>query len=201
MSEHSVLDETARRSTSSTRTGGRPTAGSTSRAWPPASRRELELPDVQSQRPSVLRDRREDRAMEVVPEADRDPGDRRHPNHATTISGDMGWIASEGVFPLRPIGKAGTGSATWQIDEVEVRRSVFARPRSISVTTARGTRSGGCGTSTALPCRRRTSHARRSATPRRPRPRRHPWGEPLRVCRGSRRRTARLLDVIADSSR
>ena len=38
----------------------------------------------------------------------------------TTISGDMGWIASEGVFPLRPIGEAGTGSETWQIDQVEV---------------------------------------------------------------------------------
>lgn len=38
----------------------------------------------------------------------------------TTISGDLGWIASEGVFPLRPIGEAGTGSETWQIDQVDV---------------------------------------------------------------------------------
>lgn len=39
-----------------------------------------------------------------------------------TIDGDLAWIASEGIFPLRPIGQAGTGSATWEIDESEVTR-------------------------------------------------------------------------------
>lgn len=34
-----------------------------------------------------------------------------------TISGDMAWLACEGVFPMRAIGAAGTGSATWDITE------------------------------------------------------------------------------------
>ncbi|MFC5996754.1 YybH family protein [Pseudonocardia hispaniensis] len=31
-----------------------------------------------------------------------------------TISGDMAWIACEGIFPMRIIGSSGTGSATWE---------------------------------------------------------------------------------------
>jgi len=34
-----------------------------------------------------------------------------------TISGDMAWIACEGVFPMRPVGDQGTGSATWEMKE------------------------------------------------------------------------------------
>lgn len=32
-----------------------------------------------------------------------------------TISGDMAWLACEGIFPLRAIGADGTGSATWEL--------------------------------------------------------------------------------------
>ncbi|GAA1858824.1 YybH family protein [Microbacterium koreense] len=32
-----------------------------------------------------------------------------------TISGDMAWLACEGVFPMQAIGEAGTGSDTWQM--------------------------------------------------------------------------------------
>jgi hypothetical protein len=31
-----------------------------------------------------------------------------------TISGDMAWIACEGIFPMRVVGESGTGSATWE---------------------------------------------------------------------------------------
>ncbi len=34
-----------------------------------------------------------------------------------TISGDMAWIACEGVFPMRAIGDSGTGSATWEMKD------------------------------------------------------------------------------------
>lgn len=33
------------------------------------------------------------------------------------VSGDMAWLACEGVFPMRLIGDEGTGSETWQVDE------------------------------------------------------------------------------------
>lgn len=33
------------------------------------------------------------------------------------ISGDMAWLGCEGIFPLRAIGDAGTGSETWTLDE------------------------------------------------------------------------------------
>jgi len=33
------------------------------------------------------------------------------------ISGDMAWIACEGVFPIRAVGAEGTGSATWELQE------------------------------------------------------------------------------------
>jgi hypothetical protein len=32
-----------------------------------------------------------------------------------TISGDMAWIAAEGIFPMRMVGEQGTGSATWEM--------------------------------------------------------------------------------------
>ena len=32
------------------------------------------------------------------------------------IHGDVGWLGCEGIFPLRAIGKAGTGSEYWQLD-------------------------------------------------------------------------------------
>ena len=35
-----------------------------------------------------------------------------------TVSGDMAWLACEGQFPMRAIGDAGTGSATWQMNDV-----------------------------------------------------------------------------------
>lgn len=35
------------------------------------------------------------------------------------ISGDMAWLACEGIFPLRIIGEHGTGSETWQTAENE----------------------------------------------------------------------------------
>jgi hypothetical protein len=38
------------------------------------------------------------------------------------IKGDLGWIAAEGIFPLRPTGASGTGSETWQIDQTEITR-------------------------------------------------------------------------------
>ncbi|MCR2810640.1 MULTISPECIES: nuclear transport factor 2 family protein [unclassified Microbacterium] len=37
-----------------------------------------------------------------------------------TVSGDMAWLACEGVFPMRAIGSEGTGSATWEIKDEEV---------------------------------------------------------------------------------
>lgn len=33
-----------------------------------------------------------------------------------TISGDIAWLAAEGVFPLRAIGASGTGSETWRLE-------------------------------------------------------------------------------------
>lgn len=33
------------------------------------------------------------------------------------ISGDMAWLACEGIFPVREIGASGTGSATWELAE------------------------------------------------------------------------------------
>jgi len=36
-----------------------------------------------------------------------------------TVSGDMAWIACEGIFPLREIGDEGTGSETWEVKEGE----------------------------------------------------------------------------------
>ena len=154
---------TARRSTSSTRIGGRPTAGSTSRAWPPVSRREAQnyLMFNLNGHPYFGIDEKIElwkwyQGQIEIPEI----GDIRIMR--TTISGDLGWIASEGVFPLRPIGEAGTGSGRGRLTRSMSPRSAFARPRSTSVTTARGTPSGGCGTSTAPPSRRRTSHVRPS---------------------------------------
>lgn len=34
-----------------------------------------------------------------------------------TVSGDMAFIACEGIFPLRAIGDSGTGSATWELKD------------------------------------------------------------------------------------
>lgn len=34
-----------------------------------------------------------------------------------TISGDMAYLCCEGIFPLRAIGEAGTGSATWELKD------------------------------------------------------------------------------------
>ncbi|SHK97391.1 hypothetical protein SAMN05443637_115120 [Pseudonocardia thermophila] len=34
-----------------------------------------------------------------------------------TISGDMAWLACEGIFPMRVIGSSGTGSATWRTEQ------------------------------------------------------------------------------------
>ena len=34
-----------------------------------------------------------------------------------TIDGDMAWLGCEGIFPLRSIGKSGTGSETWRLDK------------------------------------------------------------------------------------
>lgn len=36
-----------------------------------------------------------------------------------TISGDVAWLACEGIFPLRLIGESGTGSETWKIGEAD----------------------------------------------------------------------------------
>ncbi|MBA0127169.1 hypothetical protein H0B56_16585 [Haloechinothrix sp. YIM 98757] len=33
------------------------------------------------------------------------------------ISGDMAWLACEGIFPIRRIGADGTGSATWELSD------------------------------------------------------------------------------------
>jgi uncharacterized Ntn-hydrolase superfamily protein/ketosteroid isomerase-like protein len=32
-----------------------------------------------------------------------------------TVSGDMAWLACEGIFPVREVGAGGTGSATWEL--------------------------------------------------------------------------------------
>ena len=36
-----------------------------------------------------------------------------------TISGDLAYVACEGIFPLRAIGASGTGSATWSVKDGE----------------------------------------------------------------------------------
>ncbi|CCH74518.1 conserved hypothetical protein [Nostocoides australiense Ben110] len=39
-----------------------------------------------------------------------------------TISGDMAWLACEGIFPLRSIGASGTGSETWRLETDEAQQ-------------------------------------------------------------------------------
>ena len=39
-----------------------------------------------------------------------------------TISGDMAWLACEGLFPMRAIGDTGTGSSTWEMKDVSENR-------------------------------------------------------------------------------